>query len=96
MRASKRRRSWLGTAELSLAIHANGTKRGAAGARAEMYGAADRALGVADEEEKALYRAEFVDGMDYKMAAHALHLSERTYYRIRGRLIGRVVEELQK
>lgn len=95
MRRAKRRRMWIGAAELALADHAYGAKSGGGPVRREMAKAVERVLEQACPEEKEVYRLEFIEGMSRQMASEACHISEATYYRRRGKLIRAVARELE-
>ena len=59
-----------------------------------MIEAAERALEKATDEEKKAYRMRYVEGMNPRMASDAMHVSEKTYYRILGRLLVKVEKEM--
>ena len=61
----------------------------------EMAGAARRALDRAEPDEMEVYRLEFIEGMDLRMACDRSYQSKSSYYRRRGRLLRTVVEELK-
>lgn len=60
-----------------------------------MAKAVERALEKAKPEDAEVYRLEFVEGMSCQMAGDTLHISQRTYYRRRDRLIQGVAKELE-
>lgn len=88
-----REKRWLRAAELALVLKAYGGEGGQM-PRA-MADAAARALSRAESEEMEVYRLEFVEGMDVRMACSRSYQSKSSYYRVRGRLLRRVVEELK-
>lgn len=79
-------------AVIALRTRAYGRHRSAV--RRELAEAADRALRKASEDERQVYQAEFVEGMDGKRISESCHVSLATYYRIRTRLIERVADEV--
>lgn len=79
-------------AVIALSTRAYGRNRSRA--RRELAEAADRALKQASEEERRVYQAEFVEGMDGKMISASCHMSMATYYRLRTKLIERVADEV--
>ena len=62
----------------------------------EMADAAGRALSRAGRDELDVYRARYVEGMNFRRASEACLMSERTFYRTLNRLLGRVEEEMEK
>lgn len=60
-----------------------------------MIRAVDRAMTRLSDEEKEVYRLEYVEGMSWRMASDANHVSRATYYRRRGRLLKEVAKELE-
>ena len=63
--------------------------------RREMARAAGRALERAKEEEKEVYRLEYVEGMNWQMASDVSHVGKSTYYRRREKLLREVAKELE-
>lgn len=59
-----------------------------------MADAAERALNGATDDERMLYKLRYVDGMNFRMACDAMHVSEKKYYRILGGLIKKVEKEM--
>lgn len=95
MRRSKRRRMWIGAAELALADYAYGARASGGPVRQEMARAVERALETASPEEKEVYRLEFVEGMSWQMACETAHWERSTHYKWRGRLIRAVAREME-
>ena len=95
MRRAKRRRMWIGAAELALADYAYGAGTSRGPVRREMAAAVERALQAASDDEREVYRLEFVEGMSWQMACAAAHREKSMYYLIRGRLIRAVARELE-
>ena len=50
---------------------------------------------TASEEEKRIFRLEFVEGMTGQMASEQMHVSTATYYRRRQQLVRKVARELE-
>lgn len=50
---------------------------------------------TANEEEKKIFRLEFVEGMTSQMASEEMHISTATYYRRRQQLVRKVAKELE-
>ena len=57
--------------------------------------AADSALKEATDEERQVYRAVLVEGMDAKAACDGLYMSLGTFYRIKRKLVRRVAERIR-
>lgn len=95
MRRARRVVRWKGAAELALMIHAYGRGCDIGPVRREMAAAAGRALDRLGEDEHEVYKLEFVDGMDVRMASDKSHMSKSSYYRRRGHLIREVARELE-
>ena len=96
MRRWHKRQYVRGTAEWALREYARGKAAHRGPARRGIYAAAEQALMAVGAEEQKIYRAEFVEGMDFRRASMELHMSESTYYRYRGRLMRAVEEQLEK
>ena len=96
MRRWHKRQYIRGAAEWALREHARGACGHRGAVRISVCCAVTRVLAVAGEDERAIYRAEYVDGMDYRRASAALHMSESTYYRRRRSLLAAVEKELEK
>ena len=79
-------------ATIALRTRAYGRHRSRA--RRELAEAADRALKAATDDERQVYQAEFVEGMNSRRASERIHISMATYYRIRTKLIDRVADEV--
>ena len=77
-----------------IALRTRAYGRAKSAVRRELAEAADRALREACEEERRIYRAEFVDGMDSKRASASCFMSVATYYRMRRKLLERVADEV--
>lgn len=96
-RIERYRSGWQKTAELGLAqIALGGPDRETGPFRREMAKAAQDALSKADEDEKKVYQAEYMDGLSSRSAAERLGISQRTYYRIRDRLLDKVADEMRR
>lgn len=57
--------------------------------------AAKAAVDEGTDEERAAYRALFIDGMTAQRAADSMYISIGTLYRIKKRLIRRVAEKVK-
>lgn len=83
-----RRANWDAAAELALTLLAYGGT--GTEVREALKAAAERAIREAPPDEAEIYRLEWIEGMDWRMASAAGHMSASTYFRRRAKLINRV------